>query len=544
MTPRSRGWSCRSPASCYQTRLTESVPEGEAPASLFFRASSDRRSARSSLSANGCLSRKTFVPAPEPLMARKRTDSSRSSWPGSCGIRSIPATPPEKQAIDGESRQRKPARTSRRRQARSSFRQSRPYIPLRPPNALDRPGPGRRTPFATAALRRNPLEFLEGLARDYGDVSRFRLGPVFVYLVNDPELIRSVLVTRADAYHKGRALERAKRLLGEGLLTSEESVHLRQRRLMQPAFHRERISGYGETMVRYAERAGERWKGGETIDVHREMVGLTLAIVGKTLFDADVEGEADEIGGRSPKYGAVPTPPDGSVRRSARKASAPSTPGSRGARAARATIARLMRSGEEPARPDGPADPAHPRAGHRGRRRRDDRRAVARRGHDDLPRGARDDGQRPDVDLAPSLAEPGGGSPPPRGAGSRPRRPAARRGRPSAPPLHRDGAGGVDAPLSAGLDRRTPRDRWSGSRGYGFRRGRSSCSLSGSPTGTHASSRTLSASIRCGSRRKLSPPARSSPTFPSAAGRASASARVSRGWRESSSSRRSRDAGG
>jgi hypothetical protein len=67
---------------------------------------------------------------------------------------------------------------------------------------------------------------------------RFRLGPVFVYLVNDPELIRSVLVTRADRYHKGRGLERAKRLLGEGLLTSEDAVHLRQRRLMQPAFHR------------------------------------------------------------------------------------------------------------------------------------------------------------------------------------------------------------------------------------------------------------------------------------------------------------------
>ncbi len=160
------------------------------------------------------------------------------------------------------------------------------------------PGPGRRYPFANwLALRRNPLEFLEGLARDYGDVARFRLGPVFVYLVNDPELIRTVLVTRADAYHKGRALERARRLLGQGLLTSEDSVHLRQRRLMQPAFHRERISGYGETMVRYAERAAERWKAGETLDVHREMVGLTLAIVGKTLFDADVEEEADEIGG-------------------------------------------------------------------------------------------------------------------------------------------------------------------------------------------------------------------------------------------------------
>jgi len=105
-----------------------------------------------------------------------------------------------------------------------------------------------------------------------------------------------VLVTPADAYHKGRALERARRLLGQGLLTSEGALHLRQRRLMQPAFHRERIAGYGETMVRYAGRAAERWKAGETIDVHKEMVALTLAIVGTTLFDADVEEEADEIG--------------------------------------------------------------------------------------------------------------------------------------------------------------------------------------------------------------------------------------------------------
>jgi cytochrome P450 len=162
--------------------------------------------------------------------------------------------------------------------------------------SVDAPGPPRRYPLQNwLALQRNPLRFLEGVTR-HGDVARFRLGPVFVYLVNDPDLIRSVLVTRADAYHKGRALERARRLLGQGLLTSEGALHLRQRRLMQPAFHRERIAGYGETMVRYAGRAAERWKAGETIDVHKEMVALTLAIVGKTLFDADVEEEADEIG--------------------------------------------------------------------------------------------------------------------------------------------------------------------------------------------------------------------------------------------------------
>jgi cytochrome P450 len=79
-------------------------------------------------------------------------------------------------------------------------------------------------------------------------------------------------------------------------LTSEGEFHLRQRRLAQPAFHRQRIAGYAATMVEYAGRACDRWRAGETRDVGREMMRLTLAIAGKTLFDANVEGEADEIG--------------------------------------------------------------------------------------------------------------------------------------------------------------------------------------------------------------------------------------------------------
>src|SRR6185436_10561047 len=97
-------------------------------------------------------------------------------------------------------------------------------------------------------------------------------------------------------FMKGEGLQRAKRLLGEGLLTSEGEFHLRQRRLAQPAFHRQRIAGYGATMVEYAERACGEWREGETRDIARDMMRLTLAIAGKTLFDADVESEADEIG--------------------------------------------------------------------------------------------------------------------------------------------------------------------------------------------------------------------------------------------------------
>jgi len=145
-------------------------------------------------------------------------------------------------------------------------------------------------------MRRDPLAFLTRAARQYGDVARFRMGPVELHLLNRPEWIRDVLVTHAASFHKGRGLERAKRLLGEGLLTSEDPVHLRQRRMMQPAFHQQRIAGYGAVMVELAERLADRWAAGETRDIAREMTRLTLAIVGRTLFDADVEGEADEIG--------------------------------------------------------------------------------------------------------------------------------------------------------------------------------------------------------------------------------------------------------
>ena len=105
-----------------------------------------------------------------------------------------------------------------------------------------------------------------------------------------------MLVTHAHVFHKGRGLERAKRLLGEGLLTSEDPVHLRQRRMMQPAFHRDRIAGYAGVMTAHAEAMSARWRDGETRDLAQEMSRLTLSIVGRTLFDSEVESEADEIG--------------------------------------------------------------------------------------------------------------------------------------------------------------------------------------------------------------------------------------------------------
>jgi cytochrome P450 len=159
------------------------------------------------------------------------------------------------------------------------------------------PGPRQRYPgeFALATMRR-PLDHFTSLARTYGDVAGFHIAGQPIVLVSDPDRIRDVLVTHGRTFHKGRGLERAKMLLGEGLLTSEDDLHLRQRRLAQPAFHRARIAAYADTMATYAASRAERWRHGQTLDVSREMAAYTLAVVGKTLFDADIEGEAHEIG--------------------------------------------------------------------------------------------------------------------------------------------------------------------------------------------------------------------------------------------------------
>ena len=145
-------------------------------------------------------------------------------------------------------------------------------------------------------FRRDPLAFLQRAAREYGDIVYFKMGPQHVYFLNHPDYIKDVLVTHNQNFVKGRALQRSKRLLGEGLLTSEGEVHRRQRRLAQPAFHKHRIASYGQMMTGYAERMSTRWNDGATVNMSQEMMRLTLGIVGKTLFDADVESEAQEIG--------------------------------------------------------------------------------------------------------------------------------------------------------------------------------------------------------------------------------------------------------
>jgi cytochrome P450 len=144
---------------------------------------------------------------------------------------------------------------------------------------------------------RDSLAFITK-CRDYGDVVRMRFLYQHVYFLYSPNHIESVLSTNAKNFIKARTLRTPffQRLVGNGLLTSEGDDWRRQRRLAQPAFHRSRISGYGDVMVEYAERLVTQWSEGEERDIYRDMMRLTLEIAAKTLFNADVSSDADRVG--------------------------------------------------------------------------------------------------------------------------------------------------------------------------------------------------------------------------------------------------------
>ncbi len=165
-----------------------------------------------------------------------------------------------------------------------------------PARLPDPPGPRGGFPLRSLlAFRRDPLSFLRRVQRAHGDVAAFRFGPRRLYLLSHPDLVRDVFVTHHRNFIKSLALQRARVLLGTGLLTSEGDFHLRQRRMAQPAFHRDRVAALAATMAAYAGRTGDGWSAGREMDIGREMNRLTLAIAGDTLFGADVEGEAEEV---------------------------------------------------------------------------------------------------------------------------------------------------------------------------------------------------------------------------------------------------------
>jgi cytochrome P450 len=167
--------------------------------------------------------------------------------------------------------------------------------------AVERPLPPRAPGFPLVghllAYGRDPIAFFERCARDHGDLVELKF-PGFprTFLVNHPDVIEDILVTRQRLFHKDVFTRELRRLLGNGLLTSEGDFWRRQRRLAQPAFHRDRIRGFAAAMVELTLRMLATWRPDTEIDLHARMMQLTLQIVAKTLFGKDVDEEARVVG--------------------------------------------------------------------------------------------------------------------------------------------------------------------------------------------------------------------------------------------------------
>ncbi|HEY9741404.1 MAG TPA: cytochrome P450 [Coleofasciculaceae cyanobacterium] len=158
------------------------------------------------------------------------------------------------------------------------------------------PGPkGRFLIGHLPEINRDPLHYTLQCVREYGDVVGWQFGPFPAITVNHPDLVEQVLVTQVRNFVKSSVYRRGLRILGNGLLTSEGEFWQRQRRLVQPAFHQERIAAYAQVMVAYANQLLDQWQDGEIRDVHQDMMSLTSQIASKTLFDVDITEETEGV---------------------------------------------------------------------------------------------------------------------------------------------------------------------------------------------------------------------------------------------------------
>jgi cytochrome P450 len=146
------------------------------------------------------------------------------------------------------------------------------------------------------AMARDRLALMDLAGGVRGGVCEIRFPAGSVVVVSSPDLAHEVLVGKADRFVKGTTFRFLRPIIGDGLLTSEGEQHLRQRRLMAPAFAHRRIASYASTMAGYTERAQQGWADGARLDLAAEMMRLTLAIASKTLLDADIEGDAASVG--------------------------------------------------------------------------------------------------------------------------------------------------------------------------------------------------------------------------------------------------------
>ena len=171
--------------------------------------------------------------------------------------------------------------------------------------------PGPRGHFLLGSLRErqtDPLKLFETAARTYGPVFKLRFGPIRVLVVNDPEGVRHILHENAKNYIKGLGYDKLAPLFGNGLLTSEGEFWRRQRRLAQPAFHRQRIEGFTRTMAEVTDQTARQWS--ETIEknskearpteilpteILSEMMQIAYRIVSRTLFTSQIDEDVSTV---------------------------------------------------------------------------------------------------------------------------------------------------------------------------------------------------------------------------------------------------------
>lgn len=141
----------------------------------------------------------------------------------------------------------------------------------------------------------SPILLFEHLLRTYGNIAHYRFMGTPIVFINEPEYIREVLVTQASAFVKERTVRRMKVLLGEGLITSDDPIHMRQRKIAAPAFHRQRIAAYGDQIVACAAHQSEQFQPGQQINIAASSMSLSLEIVARTLFNTDVTDDIRRI---------------------------------------------------------------------------------------------------------------------------------------------------------------------------------------------------------------------------------------------------------
>src|SRR5580698_4285942 len=174
-----------------------------------------------------------------------------------------------------------------------------PDEPQNPPGKWAMP-PGLKHSLPFYALKPwvklgSPILLFEHLLKTYGNIAHYKFMGTPIVFINDPEYIREILINQASSFVKERTVRRMKILLGEGLITSDDPIHKRQRRIAAPAFHRQRIAAYGDQIVACADAQQKTWQPGQQIDIAAASMQLSLEIVARTLFNTPVTDDIRSI---------------------------------------------------------------------------------------------------------------------------------------------------------------------------------------------------------------------------------------------------------